>query len=319
MRYKIIAPIQGDLFTQEDNLFAEHNGYLFQLMRDPSGKITHIAINMKVPEELKHKLKSTVEPGKGIAKLAINIGGDEELNNLLISQLRNVETELAFSTRGAFWMVGWNNVAFEFLPETSEDNELITISGFSLSKRYPPMPTDVTLRGFNALIELVDEKSYLLIPKGFWQQGMNFFRTYNYIQAFYSFFFILEDLIAEGKTSEKKVLKRFEESSEFHNASEDAFTKLKKNERHRKNLEKFLAEENLEFKVESLPRFIFLMRGRTHHYSGKNRKTQATPHNQKDFESISFLAMLVSTYVLGERVEREAKETGKKLIFSNFR
>ncbi len=316
MRCKIIAPIQGDLFASQDNILAERDGYLFQLVRDQTGKITHISINAKVPDEIKHKFKSTFEPSKGMAKFSIHIGGDKEFYDLLTYQLRAVETELAFATRGAFWRILWNDIEYEFLPQTSDEVELTDISGFSLNQKYPSMPTEVTSQGFAAVIEMADDKSQLQIPKSFWQEGMNFFRTYNYVQAFYSFFFILEDFFAQGKTSESEVVKRFARSEEFREAAEYVFNSLKKEERHKANLQKFFSEEQLGFNKENLPKFLFSMRGRTHHYSSRNPKIQATPYSQKDFESISFLTMVMTSYILANRVEKVVKETGKGLIFS---
>jgi len=317
MRYKITAPIEGDLFSRENNLSAENNGYLFEFTKDESGKITHISISTKIPEELKHKFKSTFVPTEGKAKFAINIGGDKDFDELLLSKLRVFEGELAFSTRGAFWKVLRSNIEFNVLPETADEEEQIAISGYSLNQDYPATPTFVTQSVLKAFVELVDDKSSLIVPKGFWQQGLNFFRTNDYIHAFYSFFFILEEFFADGKTGEDEVVKRFARSTEFRKACENANKALQKEERHRRNLQKFCLEEQLEFNADNLPKFLFIMRGRMHHYSSRNPKTQATPYSQKEFESISFLTMLIALYVLGNRVEKEAKETGKKLIFSS--
>jgi hypothetical protein len=316
MRYKIILPIQGDLFSAQEKIFVEKENYQYELMRDSSGKITHISISIKVPDDKKENFKSSIEPGNGNTKLAIHIGGDKELLELLCAQLRVVETELAFSTRGALWRIIWNDITAEFVPEDSSDEELLSVIGFSSSKSYSITPTRVSTKGFNAVIDLVDENSPLLVSKSFWQEGMNFFHSFNYIQAFYSFFFILEDFFAQGKTQENEVVKRFKRSKEFGDAAEYVFNTLQNEVRHKSNLQNFFSEEQLEFNVENLPKFLFLMRGRTHHYSSRNPKTQATPYSQKEFESISFLTMVITSYILANKIEKEAKETGKRLIFS---
>lgn len=311
MRYKIIAPVQGDLFTNEKNISIEQDGYLFELYSNAKGKVIAVAISTKIPEHIKQKFKSTIETGN--TNYSINIGGDKEFEELLISKLKSIEVDFAFSTQGSFRGVLWDNIEFEFSPENPEEKSLIEISSYSINQKYPPMPIIINSPDFEVLINSIDEKSNLLIPKSFWQQGIEYFRRHEYIQAFYSFFFILEDLFAEGKTGEGEVVKRFSRSVEFHKAGEHIFKVLISKKRHQDNIKRFFVEEGLEFEKENLPEFLFRMRGRTHHYSSKNPKTQPTPYSQKEFESISFITMGITSFILANKIQMESKKTN-----SNF-
>ena len=291
MKYKLIAPIQGDLFSSKTELRSERDGISYELLLNEGRQISRMAISTIVPKEKLEKFRNAIEPGSGRVKLELKIGGDRELYDFLLAKLRAFEVELAFSTHGSFWRIDWTKIESQFIAENQQDEELAVIAGFRSKTEYRPIPTKVTPSGLKAIVNLIDERSPLYVAKGFWQEGMNFFRTFNYVQAFYSFFFILEDFFAEGKSGKAEVIKRLDRSKGFCDAAEYAFNALQNEERHKANLQRFFSEEQLEFNKENLPAFLFLMRGRMHHYSSKNRKKQATPYSQKEFESISFLTI----------------------------
>jgi len=130
---------------------------------------------------------------------------------------------------------------------------------------------------------------------------MSCFQSFRYVQAFYSFYFVIEGLFAGGKTGEKAVLKEFSKSMEFSQIAKDQLESIFKEPRHRASLKKLFAEEGCSTDAPGLQQFLYKIRGNLHHYARRSPKTRGTPFNQKEYESIALLTMLIATAVIANR------------------
>jgi len=131
--------------------------------------------------------------------------------------------------------------------------------------------------------------------KLFERDGMNEFHSLRYIQAYYNFYFVLEDLYGEGKTQNKDVEQKFKSNQVLRSIIQDVLDNvIKRNVNHLQNIQNFLREENKSFDIDGIIELIVRVRGNLHHYSGKSTKRKGTPLNQGDFESMAYLLMGIS-------------------------
>lgn len=301
MRYKLTAEVVGNLFSCE-NLNAETDGYVFNLIPGQDNKIVQISISKNVPEERIEMFRSTIGPGKGDSKFTIQIGGDQETHDDLIDKFQMIESNLSFSTRGALQRIKWETPDQEYIPETEEEQILLAVSSFSYSKEYPEPTALIEEKPFRNLIKSSRKYDSLRVPKAFWREGLNYFHSFQYVQSFYQFYFIIEDFYANGKSGKNNILGEFHRSSEFKELCENSLDKLFRLEKHKKNLEFFFDEFNCDISPRGLQELLFEMRGALHHYSSRSTRPKGNPFNQEGFKSIALLSMHLVTRAIGYKI-----------------
>lgn len=227
--------------------------------------------------------------------MKITVGGDRQLYDRLVSELQFPESDLSFASVASLVKVQWENPSIEFIAETAEEQDLNPIAALSMSREYPPVRAIFSSANLNSILTESSTLSQLRICKAFWRDGHTYFREFKYIQAFYSFYFVIEDFFAGGKTSEKRVLAQFKSSPSFNEIAAAGFTGVIVEERHRLNFEQLFSTEKLSFGTEDLPKLLFRVRGRLHHFSSRSSLAQGTPFNHERFETISLLLMHMAT------------------------
>ena len=134
-----------------------------------------------------------------------------------------------------------------------------------------------------------------MVPKAFYKEGINEFTSRRYINAFYNFYFILEDIYGEGKTKNKDIVEAFKQSSEFVIIIERTLKDiLERDKRHNNNIRNFCKEENVTFDTKGVIELLQKIRGNLHHYSSKSSKHLGTPFAHEEFESIAYLTMCLA-------------------------
>lgn len=295
MRYCVTAKVDGDILLSEPGSI-KRGDFLFDFRLNSDHKLSEIAVSVGVPKEKLTAMASSFEPGEGDIKLKLNIGGDRELYDRLISELQLLESDLSFATLGALRKIYWDNPSsIEFIAETEDDTDIPTITSFSFHKGYPQTRALLSRETINGMIIEASQSLQLRLAKAFWREGLEYHNQFKYIQAFYSFYFVIEDFYAGGKSSETEVIKQFSRSSELQNIAQQGLSSLLEDKRHRQNLLGFFEDEGLEPNVDSLPKLLFRVRGKLHHYYSKSSKLQGTPFNQADFESLALLVMYIAT------------------------
>jgi hypothetical protein len=138
------------------------------------------------------------------------------------------------------------------------------------------------------LIKLSPNYESLLLAKDFWREGMIYYNNFQYIQAFYQFYFVLEDFYISGKSSSKKaVIKKFNESKELLDIADKTLTQIQNLPEHKSKLEKFLSEYHCANTATGLLEMLYETRNNVHHFHSKSTRTQGTSFNQSDFETIA--------------------------------
>jgi len=313
MRYRIVAKAIGDV-TIQGTILAERDGILFEFIPDNLGKLSLVAISIQVPQDKVQNFASSISQTGLDVPLSITIGGDREIHERLVAELQVLEAHLSFATISSLQNIDWNNLEQEeFIAESSEEKNLLAVSGVSSKIEYPKTVFHVSPESISQLVDLMPLYDSLTIPKSFFQEGMNFFRNFQYITAYYHFFFVIEDFYADGKFSGRGVIDEFNKSREFVGIATNALQQLFADERHRANLLKFFIEENCDVSPQGLQKLLFHLRGNLHHYHSKSPKTRGTPINHKEYESIALIAMYIVRLAIGLREATISTSIGNKI------
>lgn len=300
MRYRLTAKLEGQIFVTE-GFAVDREGFLLEFIADDNGQVQELAISLKVPDEKVANFASGIGPGQRESVATYTIGGDRELYDRLVSELQSLESNLAFAT-AALKRIHWDTPHQEFIPETPEEEELITFTAFSSSRSYPEPHVRFSPVDLIRLTSRFSDYESLLVPMAFWREGENFFTTFQYVLAFYQYYFIIEDFYAGGKTGQAPVLKEFAKSEEFRELANNSIEELFKEPKHRQALKKLFVQEGCDINAPGLQKLLFKVRGRLHHFSSKSSKTGGTPFKQSEFESVPLLTMYLATLAIGYRM-----------------
>ncbi len=263
MLYRITVPVEGSLFLEPGALGCGHSSgasdLSFALTADESGRVVSATIQAKVPPEKIPNLCSTFGPGQDVSKLTITIGGDRELYERIVLELRKLECNLGFALRGqALRRFNCEQMVIEIIAETDEEKERIGVTAYNVKRGYRERLWRITGRAFGEIVQNAPKYAGFDVPKAFLHDGMNHFHDLRYVAAFYQFYFVLEDFYASGKTSEKEVIKAFASSDKLTHILELAIHHFTKdNDRHTKVLRRFMTAEACGVTVEGMRKFLF--------------------------------------------------------------
>lgn len=273
----------------------------YVLIPNEQGWLSSIKIIIKAANP--QKFNPRVEPGDGQVKAKFIIERDLELRQELVREFQELESVLSFTTNGCLKSIGWDDPKEEIIPETEEEKAQVGISGFSRKIKYHEPKTELGEKTFSQIVQTKHLYSELVVQKAFFRVGINEFTARRYINAFYNFYFVLEDIYGQGKTKNRDVIKNFKNSTEF----KQSLGWVKANhidthKRHQANIQKFCTEENLEYNLDGLIELLQKVRGNLHHYSSKSSKHLGLPFNQDDFESAAFLTMGLAHLAISQRI-----------------
>jgi hypothetical protein len=273
----------------------------YLLIPDNKGWLSKIKIIKKVAEPNKYSAK--IGPGEGKVKAEIKITGDREERLDLIREFQELESILSFETTGSLKSIEWDAPTENFIPETEEEEKQVQVHDLHFKKKYPDYPVFLDEESFGEIIRSKERYVSLIVPKAFYREGVNEFASRRYINAFYNFYFVLEDFYGKGKTKNRDIAEAFRNSKEFRE-SMDWMIKdnLNKYARHRMNIEKFCNEEKVGYDMDGLTELLLKVRGSLHHYSSRSSKHQGTPFDHEDFESIAFMTMGLAVRSILQRI-----------------
>lgn len=275
----------------------------FTLIPDEKGLLKEIVIITQVPNS--KRVVSKIGPSKSPeAKHEINIDLGEGVVDEVENLLQYLESTLSFSAN--LEKISWEEPDLKFIPETEQDKADVNILSFSSQRSYPDEEKILTLDAFRDIVLEKEKYEFLTVVKSFYREGKREFNSFRYINAFYNFYFVIEDLYGNGKTKNFDIEKEFKNNSDFRSFVDWMITENLEG-RHKKSIEQFLKEENKSFDIDGLIELIVRIRGNLHHFSTKSTKHKGTPLNQQDFESIAFLLLGLSVRSILQKIYERNK------------
>jgi hypothetical protein len=276
---------------------------------DKEGMLASLKIIKKVDDP--EKFYSKIEEGDEKVRMKITVETDEAIFRDLRSDFQYIESYLAFI--GNLEKIHWEVAKQEWIPETPEEKSRLKVFEVSLNRTYPDTPTPIVKDVLIVVVRGKNKYDGLTTLKSFYREGKNLFTQFRYVDAFYYFYFVIEDLHGGGKTKNVDIERNFRSSKELRETVEWVMqTQINTSEKHSKSILLLLAEEKIQNGIDGIIELIVAVRGRLHHYISRSSLKQATPLNQRDFESPAFLVMGIALMsILKEIVKINQKHERK--------
>lgn len=297
MRLKLIAKAEGKTAVPY-SITVLAGGYGISVFGDPKGMINSIEVSTAIRDQ-DEELPSITPTPEGPVKAVIRANRTKTQDDLF-ELLHYIES------LGAFWLgirkIHWETAKREWVPETDDDKRRLTLLSHGIDWSFPEEPQLFSPRIMYELVEDRDRLRYLMIPMAFVREGINDYKRFRFVSAFYQFYFYLEDLYAGGKWKTKAVKAAFRRSPQMREVAQQAVELFSRptNRSDRIGLEEFLAEQGFKFTAEGILDLIVEMRGQLHHFSQRSPKTHGHPLNQAMFKPLAYLLMhcCMATYPL---------------------
>lgn len=274
----IDGDIRIDFFNKQFLFYPDSNRFLSRIK---------IVADVNSPEKFYSTIRKSKEKD---VKADIIINRDTELFESIINDFQELESILAFN--GNLKKINWEFHKEDLICETEEERHKVGVNNFAFKKEYPDDPIYIDVNSLNRIVVTKDLYSSLTIPKAFWREGINDFQSFRYINAFFNFYFIIEGLYGNGKTKNSAVIKELYDSNEFREFIDWIITDgIKKEKRHLDVINTMLRFRNKNLDTEGLIYLLVATRGELHHFVNNPNKSQGTPFNHKNFESIAWVAL----------------------------
>lgn len=264
---------------------------------ETAGMLTEVRV--EAPCDAADFASSITPGGPGGVKFSIRVTRNEDLHQRLLKALQGVESEVAFLIDGLD-RLRWDTLTEERIPQSDAERDMLSI---------PSMRRDIGIRHHNDLLkpdhvqELFIRFPYppeLAIPKAFFREGMAEFRQERYLQAFWSFYFVLEGLHGNGRSSEREVVNAFLGSEHLVRMAEDVFVKnVASASQHIANLTRLCETMRIEVGAEGLLRLIVRARNLAHHLSPRPTSLTPDPFSQSQFFSLAWASMGLAVTAIG--------------------
>jgi hypothetical protein len=301
----LVATAEVDANALANPFLIDVPPYRVEVSVDESGFWNEIKITKRVAnwrDSLLHIVvhTQTPQPSANIRSL------DEtpEETNSEIEDLRDLLRHLESFCGYVFDVnyIDWRCPKLEWIPESEEEKAGLTVSECDIHRRFAPEPRDIDPKRLAKAVLNRAQMSYLDIPLSFFREGKADYRQGRYINAFFNFYFFIEGLYADGRSSEPEVIGRFLQSDQMKRAAEltvEHFESMTDPHggRHVLNLRVFLRELGFAWNPEGLLHLLVRMRNLLHHYSHKSRGVRrGHPLNQAEYESLAALAMTLCVH-----------------------
>ena len=305
MKYSLECQIISNILIGKTISFVE-DGKEFVFSPNEKGILTTVKIEKKVknPEQFYSK----VTPANKNSKMEITIDNDPAIYEEMITDFQYLEGFLGFVAD--LTKIFWNEAEIRYSPETDEERTKLNIlSAHFKSSGYPKSPQHLNVSNLMEIIKGKPKLDSLTILMSFYREGKVFFDRLEYINAFYDFYFILEDLFGRGKTKNKQIEGSFKSSIELQETIKWMLTTvIDSDDKHKKEITLLLKGKNLQYDAEGIIVLLVEMRGHLHHFSRKSTlKQKPSPLAQQDYESLAFLMMGIAMQSILKEMEKNKK------------
>lgn len=313
MKYMIEATIEGELYLEapESVVEIEREGVRFEFRSDKQSKLVVIAVTVQVPgaaAEISHARfgPKPTDPNHA-PPLTFHVGGNTD--EMARRHLLALESVLSYATRQTNPLVAVDSweAPFSLIPETPEESGRVQVGPISVSTSRKRRQATVTKQFLLDVVQGTARYGDLVESMAFLRDGTNRQLDGEFIQAFYAFYFIIEGLYADGRSSEPEILRRFSASQRFSAACEAAvksyFDPKTLRAREVEVLRPLMAGYKCLETIEGLQQFLIRMRQQLHHFSRRSTRLQPHPFSQQVFEPLADLTRFVATRCLELEME----------------
>lgn len=274
------------------------------VLKPKNNLLSSILIKKRIENIEKFRAEIVTEaPGKHLIKMH----ADQEIVDDIFNDFRELESllPLDYGVKKIYWEFTNKAPKIEYEPESEEERKLLKVLGYHFTKDYLENKRPIDPNRIKHIFENKHKLAELIVPLAFLREGTNYFHDFRYVYSFYNFYFIIEDLYANGKFDENGFLKECGQSTELLHFVKDAYEKL--GQMHKQKIKSLLDERSFSENPIDLLKLIFRIRGNLHHFGSKSTRAHGTPFNQKEFESPAIFLMSIVLPLLILKINQTLK------------
>lgn len=308
MRLRLNARIAGRLYVTDANtgLSAEEGGVLYELRATPTSlQVTHVSVSVQMTDHQVARMRNVMKPSAPGWAPSLEISGIDEVTSLLEQRLRWLEGRLSFGTHGeAIDSINVWECEFEFIAENPPERDSIAVTSFQVTEAERTLSTvRVGVNFFGGIVrQLRNYDDELAILQGFYREARNHFCRGEHIEAFHDYYFVIEGFFADGKSSEKEVMKTFLASDRLHMIANRTLVTFRRQPKQWEWIRARLEDEQLIASAENLLRLLFRVRGDLRHFSPKTPRKVVTPYDKREFRTAALVVMYMATLAVEFRM-----------------
>jgi hypothetical protein len=305
LKYSLECQIISNIWIGKAINFIE-DGKEFVFSSNEKGILDKVKIEKRV--ENPEKFYSKITPASKNSTMELTIDHDPAIYEEMMSDLQYLEGYLGFVAD--LTKIFWNEPEVRYSPETDEERTKLNVFSAHIKRSgYPKSPQRLNVSNLIEIVKGKPKLDILTLLMSFYREGKVFFDRFEYINAFYDFYFILEDLFGRGKTKNKQIESNFKSSIELQEAIKWMLTTvINLNDNHKKEITRLLKEKNLQYNAEGISVLLVKMRRHLHHFSRKSTlKQKPSPLAQQDYESLAFLTMGIAMQSILKEMEKNQK------------
>lgn len=308
VRCALEATIEGKLRLPADLDTLWFNGKRLVIKRDNDGFASLIRIEGPVsPDDV---ICMTVVQNPGMPTHFHGTGG-VKIRQDLENELKQIE-----STLGLFFgitRIRWEHATSIAIPETPEEEAAIQWNNLRIMREEVERPREPTAEDFSVSLHMGYHARELATTMSFFREGDGDMRTFRYISAFYSFYFVIEGLYANGQFGNKEVRAEFKTSKTLTEAIVHVLgLPLYSKPARMKDvlaIDDFLKLVNQPRTVDGVIHMITWVRGDVHHIVNNSKKLTASPFTHHRYEILaSFLHNVCLHVLMAEILARFPKD-----------
>lgn len=233
-----------------------------------------------------------------------NLSGGFQIQRTLVEELKVVESTLGLFCKLS--RIRWEYATFIAIPETPEEER--TVQWNRLRVTEPDEDTEVSYSSGNlwTLLQLGHFARDLSVTIAFFREGAGDLRSRRYISAYFSFYFVIEGLYANGQFGGKEVRAEFGKSKilmssinevlsfPLYSSSGDAQAAL--------SLEDLLSIVKKPRTALGVIHLLVWLRGDLHHFVNRPKKMTGSPFTHARYRIAALLIHDICVSALREEV-----------------
>lgn len=296
MKYRVSAAVESVAQLPSDVRIKDNNDeYLFEINEDKFLVQVHIERKLDNYDEILPRFQFGLSGVHTIEFPHLQ----SPLHGQMIGSLQYIEA------LGSFFLgisrIKWQDAKWEWVPENETEREKIEVLSAHFKYEFPLEPRPVIPELIaRMLVNKSRLESFMTVPMSFFQEGTNNFHDLKYAASFMNFYLYLENLYGNGKTKNVDIEREFIKSKHVSGGVNDWLNDQTGGKRgdpgHLLFLQALLEERSWPLDFRHVIKLLVRLRGEVHHSSGKDRRRQTHPLNQKQYRTVAYLTLSICIY-----------------------
>jgi len=294
MRYGLRCPVTSKirLSKPERKLWGD---LTVELTTNSDGYFSQASVIASGQNAAEYQGGATIDHVAKVFRIQAN--RNEELHARMMLALHSLESFLCFW--GNLEAIHWNQAEAFIEPESEEEEKGLDLRSWMMMPAINDPIVDLSPEQLELIVGHAESCSAMTTTLSFHRAGVNDIRRFEYISAFFNFYFVLEGLYANGRFKTDHVKHEFANSVILVAAIEsiiaEGFPQAMGED---VSVSEMLRAIGKPCDARSLIHLLVHTRGDLHHYAGAKKKPTGSPLMNDRYRSLSQFCLRVSQSVL---------------------